>query len=79
MGSHIFKTLYDGQMGLILTDLVMVAHKWEKIPHPRLYTPKAILHWMEGIAQGDDWRTPKDNAQPSPLQTPPLAPWMLGF
>jgi hypothetical protein len=44
MGSHIFRTLDDGWMGLILTALVMVAHRWEEIPHPGLYTPEAILH-----------------------------------
>jgi hypothetical protein len=66
-------------MFLILTDLVMVAQRWEEIPHRGLYTPKAILHWMEDVAQGGDWRTPKYDAQPSLFRRPPLAPWMLGI
>jgi hypothetical protein len=64
-GSHIFGTLDDLYMGLFLTYLVMVAHRWAKISHPRLYTPEAILHWMEDVSHGDDWRTHKDDAHPS--------------
>jgi hypothetical protein len=39
MGSHIFKTLDNGQMGLVLTDLVMMAHKCTKSPHVGQCTP----------------------------------------
>jgi hypothetical protein len=42
--SHIFWTLDDGQMGLILTDIVMMAHLWAGSPysgqvHPHITQP----------------------------------------
>jgi hypothetical protein len=70
IGSHIFKTLDDGRIGLILIDMVMVAQRWEGSQHPGLYTPRTIMHWMEDIAQGDDWRTHRDDIHSS-------TPWML--
>jgi hypothetical protein len=33
MSSHILRTLDDGQMGLVLEDLVMMAHRWDESPH----------------------------------------------
>jgi hypothetical protein len=33
MSSYIFKTLDNGEMGLVLADLVMMTHKWAEIPH----------------------------------------------
>jgi hypothetical protein len=53
IGSHIFWTLDDVQMGLHLLDMVMVAHRWEKIPHLGHCTLNIILHWMEDVALED--------------------------
>jgi hypothetical protein len=54
-GSHIFRTLDDGWMGLFLTDLVMLAHRWVGIPHVGHYTPGIITHWMEDVTLVDSW------------------------
>jgi hypothetical protein len=50
MGSHIFETLDDGKMGLVLTYMVMVAHRWAEVTHLGIYTPDPTLHWMEDVA-----------------------------
>jgi hypothetical protein len=55
MGSPIFRTLDDGQMGLVLTDLVMMAHKWVEIPHLGQCTPGLITHWIEDVSPIDSW------------------------
>jgi hypothetical protein len=50
VGSHTFWTLMDDkQMVLYLLDMVMVAQRWEKIPHPWHYTLETIMHWMENV------------------------------
>jgi hypothetical protein len=78
-GSHIFWTLDDGHMGLFMLDMVMVAQRWAGSPHPGLYTPETIMHWMEDVALGDDWMTHRDDIHPSPPWTPSFTPWTLGI
>jgi hypothetical protein len=41
-------------------------------PTPWLYTPKAIMHWMEDVALGDDWMTHRDDIHPSSPGRHPL-------
>jgi hypothetical protein len=65
-------------MGLFMLDMVMVAQRWEGIPHPALYTPETIMHWMEDVTLGDDWMT-HDDIHPSAPWTPSFTPWMLGI
>jgi hypothetical protein len=72
IGSHIFKALDDGKMGLHFIDMVMVAHVWERSPNPRNYTPNIIMHWMEDVALVDDWMECKYEIHPPP-------PWTLGL
>jgi len=61
-------------MGMYMLDMVMVAQRWEGSPHPELYTPETIMHWMEDIALGDDWRAHRDDIQLSLLWMPSLTP-----
>jgi hypothetical protein len=79
IGSHIFWTLDDGHMGLFMLDMVMVAQRWVGSPHPGLYTPETIMHWMEDVALGDDWMTHRDDIHPSPPWMPSFTPWTLGI
>jgi hypothetical protein len=44
MSSHIFRTLDDGQMGLVLADLVTMAHRWDGSPQAGQCTPGIITH-----------------------------------
>jgi hypothetical protein len=47
IGSHIFWTLDDGQMGLILIDMVMVAQRWARNPTPWALHPRDY-HALDG-------------------------------
>jgi hypothetical protein len=49
MSSHILRTLDNGQMGLVLADLVMMAHKWVESPHAGQCTSGLVSHWIEGV------------------------------
>jgi hypothetical protein len=66
-------------MGLYLLDMVMVAQRWEKSPHPGHYTPEIITHWMEDVALVDGWMTCRDDIHPPPPWTPSFTPWTLGL
>jgi hypothetical protein len=54
MTSHIFKTLDDEQMRLVLADLVMMAHKWVESPYAEKCTRGLISHYIEGVAAVDN-------------------------
>jgi hypothetical protein len=69
MGPHIFKTLNDGHIDLVLTDLVIIAHRWAEIPHARQCTLGFITHWIEDVALVEKWIPCRDEIQASP-------PWM---
>jgi hypothetical protein len=73
IGSHIFWTLDDGMMGLILTDMVMMAHLWAGGPYFGLCTHTLPSHLMD-VAIGLAWTTCKDDVHPPPPWTPSLTP-----
>jgi hypothetical protein len=60
MISHIFGTLYDGQMDMVLTDMVMMAHRWAEIQHIGQCTPGIITHWIDNVATVDNMILCKD-------------------
>ena len=64
IGSHIFWTLDDGSMGLILTDMVMMAHLWTGSPNFGQCTHTLPNHLMEDVALGSDWIACKDEMHP---------------
>jgi hypothetical protein len=53
--SHIFCTLDDGHMGLILRDMVAMTHLWAGSPYFGHYTHTLPIHLMEDIALGSAW------------------------
>jgi hypothetical protein len=55
MGSHIFWTFEDGQIGLHLTHVVMMSHIWEEIPHFGQCTHASLRCLMEDVALGLAW------------------------
>jgi hypothetical protein len=69
MSSHIFRTLDDGQMGLVLADLVMMAHRWDESPHVGQCTLGLITHWIEDVAAVDNQIPCRDEMQPPPPWT----------
>jgi hypothetical protein len=56
-------------MGLILTDWVMVAHRWDGSPHVGQCIPGIITHWMEDVASMDSWMPCRDEIHLSTLDT----------
>jgi hypothetical protein len=64
MSSHIFKTLNDGQVGLVLADLVTMAHRWDESPHAGQSNPRLIIHWIEDVAATDNRIPLRDKMQP---------------
>jgi hypothetical protein len=63
-GSHIFRTLDDGQMGLDLIDMAMMAHLWAGIPYSRQCTHILPSHLMEYVALGLAWTACRDEMHP---------------
>jgi hypothetical protein len=53
ISSHIFRTLDNGQMGMVLTDFVMMTDRRAEIPHAGQRTPGIITHWIEDVAAFD--------------------------
>jgi hypothetical protein len=66
MSSHIFRTMDNGHMGLVLTYLVMMAHRWAESPHARKCTPRIISHWIEDVAAVDSQIPCRDEMRPPP-------------
>jgi hypothetical protein len=64
MGSHIFWSLDDGQMGLQLRDMVMMAHIWAESPYFGQCTHTLLDPLMEDVALGLGWTPCRDDMYP---------------
>ena len=77
--THIFWTLDDEFMGLILTDMVMMAHLWAGGPCFGLCTHTLPIYLMDYVVLGVAWIACRDDVHPPPPWTPSFTPWTLGL
>jgi len=66
-------------MGLILIDMVMMAHLWAGSPYSGQCTHTLPTHLMEDVALGLTWKTCRDNVHLPPPWTPSFTHWTLGL
>jgi hypothetical protein len=77
MSSHILETLDDGQMGLVLVDLVTMAHRWAGSPQAWQCTPGLITHRIEDVVAVGSQIPRRDEMRPPPPWTQCPRPLML--